>query len=111
MELLLTRMILYYLSMQLNRRDEELNQLYEKVRIQQSTLEKGRIQYLDRLNELRALKIQLNDLKREQAILKGSLNNMGILKREIHGLGRELVKEQLKVSETQSASSWNCSVP
>ncbi|KAL2622618.1 hypothetical protein R1flu_002823 [Riccia fluitans] len=85
------------LATQLSRREEELSHVYMKVRTQQSTLDKGRVHYLDRLNELRELKLKLNELKREQAVLKGSLNSIGILKREIHCLGRELMKERLKV--------------
>ncbi|BBN13209.1 cilia- and flagella-associated protein 58 [Marchantia polymorpha subsp. ruderalis] len=85
------------LAAQLTRRDDELKEVYEKIRIQQSTLDKGRVQYLDRLDELRTLKLKLTDLKREQAILSGSLKSISILKREINGLNRELLREKLKV--------------
>ncbi|KAL3691340.1 hypothetical protein R1sor_004991 [Riccia sorocarpa] len=85
------------LAIQLSRREEELSHVYMKVRTQQSTLDKGRTHYLDKLSELRELKLKLNDLKREQAILKGSLSSIGTLKKEIQGLGRELTRERLKV--------------
>lgn len=84
---------------QLIRRNEELALLYEKIRIQQSTLSKGQIQYRDRLNELRILKIKMTDLKREQCILSGSLKNLEVLKKEVHNLSRELLQERTKVSE------------
>jgi len=71
--------------------------LYEKIKIQQSTLSKGQIQYRDRLNEIRVLKIKLNDLKRELHILKSSVANIDVLKREVHQLGRELLQERTKV--------------
>jgi hypothetical protein len=58
------------LGTQLIRRNDELALLYEKIKIQQSTLSKGQMQYRDRLNEIRVLKIKLNDLKRELHILK-----------------------------------------
>eukprot|EP01018_Ginkgo_biloba_P018632 Gb_32901 [translate_table: standard] len=57
--------------LQLMRRNEELALLYEKIKIQQSTLNKGMVQYRTRLNEIRMLKIKLTDLKREHSILKG----------------------------------------
>ena len=38
------------------RRNEELSLIYERIRIQQSTLDKGRTQYAERLKELRLLK-------------------------------------------------------
>ena len=68
------------LGTQLIRRNDELALLYEKIKIQQSTLNKGQIQYHDRLNEIRVLKIKLNDLKRELHILKNSVSNIDVLK-------------------------------
>lgn len=79
------------------RRNDELALLYEKIKIQQSTLSKGQIQYRDRLNEIRVLKIKLNDLKRELHILKSSVANIDVLKREVHQLGHELLQERTKV--------------
>lgn len=44
---------------QLVRRHEELRLLYEKVRLQESTLQRGQAAYRDRLNEVRALKVKV----------------------------------------------------
>ncbi|KAG2497197.1 hypothetical protein HYH03_004786 [Edaphochlamys debaryana] len=85
------------LGTQLVRRNDELALLYEKIKIQQSTLSKGQIQYRDRLNEIRVLKVKLADLKRELHILKSSVANIDVLKREVHQLGRELLQERTKV--------------
>jgi hypothetical protein len=46
-----------YMLLQLIRRNDELALLYEKIKIQQSTLSKGQIQYRDRLTEIRVLKV------------------------------------------------------
>jgi chromosome segregation ATPase len=51
------------LGTQLIRRNDELALLYEKIKIQQSILNKGQIQYRDRLNELRILKVRLYKFK------------------------------------------------
>eukprot|EP00899_Mesostigma_viride_P002905 jgi/Mesvir1/12615/Mv16076-RA.1 len=85
------------LGTQLIRRNDELALLYEKIKIQQSTLSKGQIQYRDRLNEIRVLKIKLNDFKRELHVLKNSVASIDVLKREVHHLGRELLQERTKV--------------
>merc|ERR1719201_1871594 len=53
------------LGTQLIRRNDELALLYEKIKIQQSTLHKGEAQYKDRLQEIRLLKLQTQDLKLE----------------------------------------------
>ena len=70
------------LGTQLIRRNDELALLYEKIKIQQSTLAKGQTQYRDRMKEARLVKIKLNDLKRELHILKNSVANIDVLKRE-----------------------------
>ena len=84
------------LGTQLIRRNDELSLLYEKIKIQGSILAKGQIQYQDRLNELRVLKIKLGDLKRELGVLKHSVGSIDALKREVHRLGKECLHERTK---------------
>lgn len=85
------------LGTQLIRRNDELALLYEKVKIQQSTLLKGQVQYRDRVNEIRVLKVKLSDLKREVGVLRTSVQNITVLKREVHHLSRELLRERARV--------------
>ena len=54
---------------QLIRRNDELALLYEKIKIQQSTLNKGEIQYRQRLEDIRLLKLEVKKLRREKNIL------------------------------------------
>merc|ERR1711904_381044 len=68
------------LGTQLIRRNDELALLYEKIKIQQSTLQKGEIQYKERLEEIRTLRIKI-----------------AALKREVYQLQRELLQERTKV--------------
>ena len=58
------------LGTQLIRRNDELALLYEKIKIQQSTLKKGEAQYQERLNDLRVLKLKVKDVMRELMISK-----------------------------------------
>ena len=85
------------LGMQLVKRNDELSLLYEKIKIQQTVLNNGQMQYRGRLNELRVLKIKLGDGKRELDVLQDSFGNIDVLKREVHHLGRELLNERTKV--------------
>merc|ERR1719301_392538 len=75
------------LGTQLIRRNDELALLYEKIKIQQSTLQKGEIQYKERLEEIRTLRIKIAALKRE----------LHIAKKEVYQLQRELLQERAKV--------------
>lgn len=58
------------LGTQLIRRNDELALLYEKIKIQQSTLAKGEVQYRQRLEDIALLKVKINDERRQLYILK-----------------------------------------
>ena len=49
------------------------------------------------MNEIRILRIKLADLNRELTILKRSVADVNVLKREVHSLGRQLLQECTKV--------------
>ena len=85
------------LGAQLIRRNDELALLYDKIRLMESTLEKGEVQYRERVEDCRNLKLQLKDLKRQLAIRNTQFNNMNKLKYEVHHLQRELLQERTKV--------------
>ena len=50
------------LGTQLIRRNDELALLYEKIKILQSTLARGEVQYAERLEDIRLLKFKIGDL-------------------------------------------------
>jgi chromosome segregation ATPase len=85
------------LGSQLIRRNDELALLYEKIRIQQSTLSKGEIQYRERLDDMRLLKRKIDDLKRQLQIRGNEVANVETLKHEVYHLQRELLQERIKV--------------
>jgi chromosome segregation ATPase len=85
------------LGTQLIRRNDELALLYEKIKIQQSTLQKGEIQYKERLDEIRNLKGKIAQLKLDLHIAKQQAVNIDDLKKEVYHLQRELLQERTKV--------------
>merc|ERR1712187_678624 len=58
------------LGTQLIRRNEELTLLYEKIKIQESTLKKGEIQYKNRLEEIKNQKEAIAALKFDLCVAK-----------------------------------------
>ena len=60
---------------QLIRRNDELALLYEKIKIQQSTLAKGQAQYSEKLNLIDHLKIEIANLVRGQNIYRKQVIN------------------------------------
>merc|ERR1719408_381328 len=89
------------LGTQLIRRNEELSLLFEKIKIQQSTLKKGELQYNERVSDTGSIKDKISSVKRELRSAQGAVSHIGALKREIHALGRELAMEQAKVTALQ----------
>merc|ERR1712072_1628419 len=69
----------------------------EKVKIQQSTLQTGEVAYKERLEEIRALKIQIANLNREMEIQAQKTNNGDERKRQVYELQRELLHERTRV--------------
>lgn len=84
------------LGTQLIRRNDELALLYEKIKIQQSTLNKGEVQYSARVEDIRILKLEIKKMRRERAILSKSVSNVDDLRRELFHIQRELLKERTR---------------
>lgn len=61
-------------------RNSELALLYEKIKIQQSTLNKGETQYNQRLEDIRLLKLEIRKIRREKAILLKVVANVDDLR-------------------------------
>jgi chromosome segregation ATPase len=85
------------LGTQLIRRNDELALLYEKIKILQSTLRRGEIQYNARLDDIRLMKIKLRDLQRLLTIARGGQSGVEELNRNLVLLQKELVREKVKV--------------
>ncbi|MBN3297199.1 CFA58 protein, partial [Amia calva] len=84
------------LGTQLVRRNDELALLYEKIKIQQSMLNKGEIQYNQRVEDIRLLKMEIKKLRREKGILGKTVANVEDFRREVYHMQRELLKERTR---------------
>merc|ERR1711988_187121 len=85
------------LGTQLIRRNDELALLYEKLKIQMSTLRTGEAQYAQRLQDLRVLRLKIKDLQRELGISHNSGQQVDDMNRELINAQRELLQEKTKV--------------
>ncbi|XP_042719486.1 cilia- and flagella-associated protein 58 [Lagopus leucura] len=84
------------LGSQLVRRNDEVALLYEKIKIQQSILNKGETQYRQRMEDLRLLKLEIRKLRREKGILGKTVANVEELRQEVHHMRKELLREQTR---------------
>jgi len=85
------------LSAQLIRRNDELALFYEKIKIQTNTLKTGELQYKERVEDLRHLKIKLQDTLRELDTLKRGSTDVSGVSRELIQREKELLQEKVKV--------------
>ncbi|TMW65292.1 hypothetical protein Poli38472_007934 [Pythium oligandrum] len=85
------------LRQQLIQRNEELRVLYEKIKIQQSTLSKGHRQFQDKQNEIQELQKRIHGLAFEKDASGDQLQHEGALKRELLKLEKELLEEKTKI--------------
>ncbi|KDO22235.1 hypothetical protein SPRG_12321 [Saprolegnia parasitica CBS 223.65] len=85
------------LRAQLILRNEELKSLYEKIKIQKSTLNIGQAQYAERVKEVRALETRVLDLMAEHKKTEDQISCTGDLKSELLRLERDLLQERTKI--------------
>lgn len=85
------------LGTQLIRRNDELALLYEKIKILQSTLARGELQYQQRLEDLRLMKFKIADHKTELRIVRSQAIQIPDLRKEIYNLQQQLLTERLSV--------------
>lgn len=71
--------------------------LYEKIKILQTTLNKGEAQYQQRLADIKILNYSIADLKCELRIVKSQAEQIDNLRNEIINLDAQLIKEKLSV--------------
>ncbi|XP_069719950.1 cilia- and flagella-associated protein 58 [Phaenicophaeus curvirostris] len=77
-------------------RNDEVALLYEKIKIQQSILNRGETQYRQRMEDIRLLKLEIKKLRREKGVLGKSAANVEELRQEVHHIQKELLREQAR---------------
>jgi chromosome segregation ATPase len=85
------------LATQLIRRNEELSLLYEKIRIQQSTLLKGESQYRERLVDISMLRKKVHELRTQLRTSLARIRYVEEMRRQVTTLQRGLIRERTKV--------------
>jgi hypothetical protein len=78
------------------KRNEELALLYEKIKIQKSTLKKGEIYYQERVEDILNIQKQISELKRELIVSQNETACIPDLKREVYLLQKEYLEQQQK---------------
>lgn len=85
------------LGTQLVRRNDELSLQYSRIKVLHGTLQRGQVQYNERLEDIRLLKLEVEKLRTEKALLIKNIQNMSDLRKEVFHLNHDLTRERLKV--------------
>ncbi|CAD8146126.1 unnamed protein product [Paramecium pentaurelia] len=85
------------LGTQLIKRNQELQLLYEKIKLNQSSLSKGEINFREREIELKSLKVELTNLRNELKSTQDQTACIDELRKEINNIVKELLNEKNKV--------------
>ncbi|CAC5425876.1 Cilia- and flagella-associated protein 58 [Mytilus coruscus] len=78
------------------RSKDELRQLYEKIKIQRSMLNKGETQYNQRLGDTALLKSEIRKLRGQKAVLQKKVADIDELRMETYNIQRELLRERTR---------------
>ncbi|XP_039537748.1 cilia- and flagella-associated protein 58 [Pimephales promelas] len=84
------------LGTQLVKRNDELKLLYEKIKIQESIINKGHLHYNEKVEDIRLLKLEIKKQRREKNILNKTASNVEDLRQEVFHMQRELLKERTR---------------
>lgn len=82
---------------QLVRRNDEIHVLKEKISIQQLALDRGESQYGKRLDDIRLLKVEIQNLTSKCDLLTRDATNTADMRQEVLQLNRALTQERVKV--------------
>jgi len=85
------------LGTQVIRRNDELALLYEKVKILESSLRKGELQYRERLDDMRLMRLKIKEIQRDFSRQKAAPANLERISKDLQSKERELFREKAKV--------------
>lgn len=74
----------------------ELNVVWSSKKLSVPPLRLGEIQYRQRIEDIRLLKLEIKKLRREKHILTKSVANVEELRREVYNMQRELLRERTR---------------
>eukprot|EP00941_MAST-03F_sp_MAST-3F-sp1_P004256 g4256.t1 len=86
------------LGAQLIGRNEELSKLYEKIKIQRSTLSKGEWQYAEKEAECEALQEAISIAQERLNYLKGNITDLSSMRVRQFKLEKQILKEKAKAT-------------
>ena len=97
------------LNTKLAQKKQEIEVLERKVDVQQKVIERGEVNFNERMEDCRLLKLEIKRLKEDNNFLESDTKNLTALKKEVLKLERELMqqKSRNKVLQTELENPLN----
>lgn len=97
------------MNARLSEKKQDIDVLERKVSVQQKVIERGEINYNERLEDCRLLKLEIKRLKEDNTFLESDTRNLTAMKKEVLKLERELMqqKSRNKVLQTELENPLN----
>ncbi|KAH8306422.1 hypothetical protein KR018_010917, partial [Drosophila ironensis] len=97
-------------GMQMVRRNDEVRLLKERITMMQIAIDSGTLQYKQRLEDIRLLKLEVVNLRLSHECMQREVGNKASLRKDVIRLERQLIQEKLKVTAYMEELSIPCRI-
>uniref|UniRef100_A0A6P4FK79 Cilia- and flagella-associated protein 58 isoform X1 n=2 Tax=Drosophila rhopaloa TaxID=1041015 RepID=A0A6P4FK79_DRORH len=96
------------IGLQMVRRNDEVRLQREKLEMMQKAIDRGTLQYNQRLEDIRLLKVEVVNLRMSRECMQREVGNKATMRHDVVRLERQLNQERLKVSAYSEELSRPC---
>ncbi|ALC45610.1 CG6059, partial [Drosophila busckii] len=97
-------------GLQMVRRNDELKLKNEKLSMMQLALDRGTMQYNQRIEDIRLLKLEISNLRSSNSCLERALTQTSNMRQEVVRLERQLNRERLRVTAFTEEMKHPCHI-
>ncbi|KAH8363356.1 hypothetical protein KR084_008893, partial [Drosophila pseudotakahashii] len=97
-------------GLQMVRRNDEVHLLKEKLEMMQKVIDRGTMQYNQRLEDIRLLKVEVVNLRSSHECMQREVGNKAAMRHDVVRLERQLNRERLRVSAYSEELSRPCRI-
>ncbi|XP_039490568.1 cilia- and flagella-associated protein 58 isoform X2 [Drosophila santomea] len=98
------------LGLQMVRRNDEVRLLKEKLDMMQKAIDRGTMQYNQRVEDIRLLKLEVVNLRTSHECMQREVGNKAAMRHDVIRLERQLNQERLRVSAYSEELSRPCRI-
>jgi len=97
-------------GLQMVRRNDEVRLLREKLEMMQKAIDRGTMQYNQRIEDIRLLKLEVVNLRSSHECMQREVGNKAAMRHNVVRLERQLNRERLRVSAYSEELARPCRI-